>query len=184
MDVSNNNELGDLYIIKDAYGAIGRLIAGIIVLIVGAFLALIFLGAELPFLAIVWCGVVGLIVAMCIQQFRVKNKGYRVDFANDTFSYPGGKAADSVEDIFSSKYWGQLLGLSVQEIRISEIQRVSYSDEPIWDKSSQRYTYNHIITFEGSFGSIRNTFASQGKRDQLFTIMIQKLQMGSPMVIR
>ena len=184
MEVSKNYNSRDLYIIKDASGALGTLILGIFVLIVAAILVLIMIGVGSTIGAFAIGGGLGLFGVALIQKFRVMNQGYRIDFVNDIFTYPGGKAADSVGEILSLKYQLQRFGLTIQQIRISEIQRVSYDNERKWNKNTKRHEYEYKITFEGPFGSITNSFGDEGKRDQLMTIMVQNLQMGDPVVFR
>jgi len=182
--VTKNYNSTDRYVIKDVAGAWGNVFIAIFSLVLGFLFFVFSLAMETPTVAVI-SGVLFLLIAIIqVQKFRINNRGYVIDFGNNQFIYPGGKAADSTGDVLKISWISQLMGLSQGEIRLSDIQRVSYSDDQKWNPDAKRWTTTHLITFEGPFGSITNTFASQGKRDQLMTLMVQNLQMGQPMVMR
>ncbi len=110
--------------------------------------------------------------------FKVQNEGYVIDLQNNLFSYPGGKEANEVLDYVNLDWWLQKCGFKRSQIKLSEITRISTSE------IISEYKNKYIITFEGEFGSIKNSFTTEGKRDQLYALLAQSLNMGDPMVIR
>jgi hypothetical protein len=133
--------------------------------------------------------VFGLIpLGISVVMFKAQNEGYVIDPENDSFTYPGGKAADEITDYIKPSWILQKFGLKREYIQLSSITRISQEDITTqqWNKTLKAYqTINvHNITFEGTFGSIKNSFSSRGKRDQLYALLTQTLRMGDPVVVR
>lgn len=123
-----------------------------------------------------------------VVMFKAQNEGFVIDPENDLFTYPGGKAADDITDYINPTWLLQKLGLKRESIQLSAITGISCEDITTqqWNKTLNAYQTieKHSISFEGTFGSIRNSFSSRGKRDQLYNLLSQTLKMGDPVVIR
>ena len=143
-----------------------------------------FNGSFLGGLAVVlFGGAITYIYYLSLQSFK---DGYIIDIPNDSFTFPGGRAADQVEDYFNKDWILQRLGFQRAEIQLSTITHISREDrrEQKWSKQSQKYiTYNyHEISIEGTFGTITKNL-NKGKRDQLYSMFQQTLNMGQPINI-
>jgi hypothetical protein len=133
--------------------------------------------------------VFGLIpLGISVAMFKAQNTGYVIDPENDSFTYPGGKTADEVTDYINPIWILQKFGIKREYIQLSSITQISQEDKTTreWNKTMNAYqtTNVHIITFEGTFGTIKNSFRSRGKRDQLYALLTQTLKMGDPVVVR
>lgn len=130
----------------------------------------------------------GTITAVLYMMIKAQNLGYIIDLESDTFSYPGGKLAEELSDYIDKTWWLQRLGLKRGEIKLSEISQIEIKDtkQEFYNNSTKMWQTNntYAINFTGSFGFITQTFTSSGKRDQLYSLLAQKLNMGQPIVVR
>ena len=120
------------------------------------------------------------------KTIKVSELGYIIDTENDLYSFPGGKAADSVGDYFSMSWILQRLGLERNKISLSSITHIGGENswERTYNEGLKRYqtTHYYTITIEGTSGTITH-YMSQGKRDQLYSMLQQTLNMGAPVVV-
>jgi len=109
------------------------------------------------------------------RVFFVNTKGYVMDVENDTLTFPGGGiAADSFFSYFNPVYW--LQRFRRHQIPLSAIREV----EAYQDTSSK----TDKLDISGDFGAVSFNFFSKGKRDQLYSAIVQINEMGSPMLRR
>lgn len=133
----------------------------------------------------------GLVIAipLTIAMFfilKAKKSGYEIDIQNDTFSYPGGRAADELSDYIRLEWYLQRLQLKRSSVSLSSITHISGTNihRQKWDEQFKRWKniYEYTISIEGTFGTITN-YLSEGKRDQLYSMLQQTLNMGEPIVV-
>ena len=137
-------------------------------------------------------GIIGVIflgpITYCMWKYIIPTKkgGYIIDVKGDTFTFPGGRAADEVEDYFNIEWILQYIQFKPAVVNLSDITRISWEDERkrTWNKQLRKFveSESHSISIEGTFGTIRN-YMSRGKRDQLYSMLQQTLKMGEPIVI-
>jgi len=123
-------------------------------------------------------------------KFKVESKGYVIDVENNIFEFPGGGiAADSFLSYFNPIFW--LQGFQRHQRPLSEIRQA----EAYQETSKREYTDSQgrrrvrtikldKLDISGDFGAISFYFASKGKRDQLYSAIIQLNEMGSPVLRR
>jgi hypothetical protein len=175
MDAKNSHTNSDLIVIKDPNGQLWTL-AGIIFF--GIFTIWNLTDFEVG--GIIFGGVATYLFYLA---FKAKNEGVVVDFANDKITYPGGKAADDIGDYIKLDYWKQSLGMSRLEVKLSEISSISANSTSVYDPKTKTNHIAHAVGLKGIFGSISIGFGSEGKRDQLYTILRERLNMGTPVVV-
>ena len=75
---------------------------------------------------------------LSLQSFK---DGYIIDIPNDSFTFPGGRAADQVEDYFNKDWILQRLGFQRAEIQLSTITHISWRDrtEQKWSRQFKKY---------------------------------------------
>lgn len=121
------------------------------------------------------------------KVFQVTARGFIVDVEADTLEFPGGGIApESVLSYISPSYWFQWLRrytLAISEIRgvqaYSETKRqVSDNGEEVNSKTT------HYIDINGEFGAIQFSFMTKGKRDELYSLLVQVNKMGKPILNR
>ena len=125
-----------------------------------------------------------LIAYMSLLAFKTENKGFIIDLANDSFTFPGGKVADEVSDYLKLSWWAQRIGLKRSEVKLSQITSISSTDPKVWNKATSKFDVSHLIACTGAFGAITNSFESEDKRDQLYSLLSQTLEAGEAVVIR
>lgn len=175
MDTKNTQTDSGVIVVKDPSGLVLTL-GGIV------FFAIITLWSLFEFnIPSVVFGGIGTYLTYLV--YKTKNEGVILDLNNDSFSYPGGKAADEITDYIKLEFIKQNLGMSRQRIKLSEISSISAESTRTYNTAAKMYQYYHVIQMNGVFGSITIPFGSQSKRDQLYTVLREKLNMGSPVVI-
>lgn len=112
-----------------------------------------------------------------------KREGYVLDMEERIFSFPSGRIADDVENYFSLSWWNQRLGAARDEISIDEISSVEASDRQVYIQNSGWRTFG-ALKIQCSDGSFELEFGAVGKRDQLYALLIENLELGSPVVVR
>ncbi|WP_347865641.1 hypothetical protein [Bilophila wadsworthia] len=119
-------------------------------------------------------------------RFRVNAKGYVVDVEGDTLEFPGGGIeAQSWTTYFNPLHWFQ--GLMRHSVPLSEVREVeAYVDrqQKVDDKGRVSTTTRHILDVNGEFGAISFSFRSKGKRDELYSALVQINDMGTPVLNR
>jgi hypothetical protein len=119
-------------------------------------------------------------------RFIVNAKGYVVDAENDILEFPGGGIeAESWISYFSPMYW--LQGFKRHHIPLSGIRHIETSRETktsVDSKGREHTRKKDILEIDGDFGAVRFNFSSKGKRDQLYSTIVQINQMGDPILRR
>lgn len=119
-------------------------------------------------------------------RFRVNAKGYVIDVEGDTLEFPGGGIeAQSWTTYFNPLHW--LQGLMRHSVPLSEVREVeAYVDkkQKVDDKGRVSTTTRHILDINGEFGAISFSFRSKGKRDELYSALVQINDMGTPVLNR
>ena len=170
--------------VVDASGALGEFIA--YYLGIGMCVVLILATLAGEFGAILVLIFIGPLTYLLKYTTAAKKEGYVIDVENDTFTFPGGRRADELEDYLKIEWWRQRIGLERSQIRLSEITNIAAEDrwETRWNETLKRNTtsYSYEISIQGTFGTITN-YLSKGKRNQLYSMLQQTLNMGNPVVI-
>lgn len=175
MDVKSGNGQQGVIVVKDPEGALKALAV------------VVFFGA-LSLWCLVELAIPGLIVCapltyLAYVVFKTKNDGVTLDVPNNLLSYPGGKAADDISDYLKLDFWKQSIGMTMKQIKLSDISAMSARSTKVYNHEAKCFHYSNTITFNGSFGSITIPFTNKEKRDQLYTVLRETLQMGEPVVI-
>ena len=173
---TKNKLNGNLFVVKDP----GALVIYLMLLIFTSLIS--------AYLIFTFAIIAGVILAglsfIFYKMFQAANIGHVIDIDQDSYSYPGGKSADEITDYIKNEWWIQALGIQRGNINSSQINRVSKQDNKHWNKQTKTHSITYMINIQGSFGSISQSFESPGKRDQLFTLLTQVLNMVDRVVIR
>lgn len=130
--VSSDNSDGDIIQIVDAKAMLTEYIWLGAIAVVGPIAAIYVmfdstffggLGLLLLFAGISYMG------WLSLQSYK---DGYIIDIKNDSFSFPGGRAADEVSDYFDKDWILQRAGFKRAEIKLSSITRISQQDR--WEE--------------------------------------------------
>ena len=180
---SSDNDDGDIIQIVDAKALLTEyIILGCFSVIVPVFALYLMFGSTF------FGGLFALLIGggLCWAGWltiQSSKDGYIIDIKNDSFSFPGGRAADDVSDYFDKDWILQRTGFKRAAIELSTITRISQQDrwEEKWSKQLEKYirTDYHEISIEGTFGTITKNL-NKGKRDQLYSMLQQTLNMGTP----
>lgn len=173
--LTKNRLDGELFVVKDAMGMAMYLVISVVM----GILAVYFL---FSFALIVAC-IFALASYVFYRMVKVGDEGHIIDIKNDIYSYPGGKSADEMSDYISKEWWLQSLGFKRGSIKLSEITRVTKGESTRY-ANNRRYTCDYSISIQGTFGNITQTFSDGGKRDQLYSIFAQVLNLGNPVIVR
>ena len=110
--------------------------------------------------------------------------GVVLDLHNDTLEFPGGGiAANEFIDYIRPEYLIQVF--KRHQIPISEIREISRHNKVTKRRSDSgkvSTSVTPIITLNGSFGAVDIKFASEGKRDELYSALREINDMGIPIV--
>lgn len=122
--------------------------------------------------------VCGAVAVVFVLAARASWEGIVVDETAGTVELPGGGiSANSVLEMLGPAYWLQIvrrLKLPLQQI--NHIRRMTTTAK---QKGGQRMKH-HYVSVQGSFGSVRVHFFSEGKRDQAFALLREVCHAGSP----
>lgn len=131
------------------------------------------------------CGLL-VVCVLAILIFRVNAKGHVIDVENDRLEFSGGGIeADSWTSYFDPSFLLQIF--SRHEVPLSEIRHINaYRDRKSWvdDKGKSHTKTRHIVEINGDFGAVSFPFWSKGKRDQLYSAIVQINEMGDPILKR
>jgi len=123
---------------------------------------------------------------LLFKVFQVTAKGFVVDVNADTLEYPGGGiAAESVLSYLLPSYWLQHFRrytLAISEIR--EVEVYSETKHRVSDSGKVSSSTTHYLDINGEFGAIQFSFMTKGKRDELYSLLVQMNQMGNPILNR
>jgi hypothetical protein len=129
---------------------------------------------------------VGLIGVALFLAFRVNAKGYIADVEADTLEYPGGGiAADSILSYLSPNFLLQFF--KRYTLNISDIRHVDVYSETkrrVSDSGKVSSKTTHYLDVNGEFGAISFSFVTKGKRDELYSLLVQLNEMGNPILNR
>ncbi|MDL2210293.1 hypothetical protein LJC26_05770 [Desulfovibrio sp. OttesenSCG-928-O18] len=130
------------------------------------------------------------ISVMLFWLFWVNKGGYVIDVENDVLVFPGGGVeAESWLSYFNPMYW--LQGFRRHSVPLSEIREIdayrdtrtnTYTDSK--GKTHRKTTKTDVLEINGDFGAVRFSFMSKGKRDQLYSAIVQINEMGDPILKR
>lgn len=177
---NNNSKLSGSYKIVDAGKAFVILI--VTIFIFGISCNGIFKSSDDLLL-----GIAGIIVSLFVFKiFLVTAKGFKINIENDTLEYPGGGiAADSIFSYITPSYLLQHFkrySLKISEIR--EVEKYSQTKTNVSDSGKITSTTTHYLDINGEFGAIQFSFMTKGKRDELYSLLVQLNDMGSPILNR
>jgi len=124
---------------------------------------------------------------MAFLMLKANVNRFVIDMKKDTLEYPGGGiAAPSFFSYFSPAFWFQ--GFKRYTLTISDIQSIKQYDETKARVSKEDYkvrtTTTYLLNMNGKFGAIPFRFSTEGKRDELYTLIAQMNEMGSPILNR
>ena len=116
--------------------------------------------------------------------YEANKQGIIIDLNNDVLEFPGGGiAANDISDYFKSKFLLQLFKRS--SVNISSIREISRDNKVTTrrDKDGKLHvSTSYIFSFNGDFGAVDLRFFSEGKRDELYSILREINEMGIPVV--
>lgn len=189
MSLESNKKRAGFHRIQDAAGVIGYILKFFLALFLFALSALFYFidqfDEDMQRTATGWFSATMLLLALLfIFQFKANKAGYVIDVDADLFEFPGRKVMNDAAEFFSLSFWKQAIGVSRERIKLSEITSIEKVDERIWNKKSGEYTTVCTMNINGEFGSIQTSFGSDGKRDQLYSLLATILGMGEPVVMR
>jgi hypothetical protein len=183
--VKNNNK--DYIQVIDAKSLLGSYIfQGIIVVFIIFTTIYAFTSVE-GFLSAIMINI-PLIMVFKLRSLTIKTQkdGYIIDVKEDKYSFPGGKAADDISDYFNWNFIKQNAGWARSEIPLSSITQINTEDfyEQKYDRQRQKWVeyYTYTLSVDGIDGTITH-YMTKAKRNQLYSMLQQTLNMGSPMII-
>lgn len=116
----------------------------------------------------------------CALRTKVIFKGFEIDVENDELRFPGGGI--SFNDITETfKNLNQFF--KRHTLPLSEIQSINTKVDYRFN-SNGKGIKNYYVILNGSFGSIKVKLYSEGKMEQLFTVLVQVNDMGTPIIKR
>lgn len=116
-----------------------------------------------------------------VLRLRAVWNGVEIDYDNRTLSVPGGGiSANSPADYFKPAYIFQYF--LRKTIGLDDIR--SMQDSMTWkqNKDTGSMTYKYLLTITGKFGGIVLKYSDENKRDELYTLIREANQMGTPFV--
>ena len=122
--------------------------------------------------------IAAVLIPITIIQIYVLWGGFIIDPSRNTFSIPSGMEANSFLTYLNPFWWLHRWGLKRRKVALDEITQVSTELNVKQRMFSRKDVYN--VKVEGPFGAIACEFVSKGKRDQLYSMFQQILQMGVP----
>jgi hypothetical protein len=202
--LNQNSEASGHYKIVDAPKVVGLLILSLIFIgggIIGAIAGLVGIveilagKAHAGNLPEVIGGVIAVTIVTALafllgfflfKAFQVTSKGFVVDVAADTLEFPGGGiAADSASSYLSSGYWLQYINRYTLVIsKIRQVHPYSQTETSVSDSGKVSSDTTHYLDINGAFGAIQFSFVTKGKRDELYSLLVQMNQMGKPILNR
>ncbi|MDR0665080.1 MAG: hypothetical protein LBF86_06130 [Helicobacteraceae bacterium] len=118
--------------------------------------------------------------AFSVLIARARLSGVILYLRDDILEFPGGGiAANNILDYFRPSFLLQAFKRS--RVRISEIRDITRYDK-IYKSANKNTVY--YIKFNGNFGAANINFITEGKRDELYSILTEINGMGTPIVIR
>ncbi len=116
------------------------------------------------------------------KRAQTQKLGYTIDTVNNLLITPGGKKAKSLRDEFSIQHTIKSFGIGQTSTPLDSIQSIKWEDNKEWRKGllSDKYDWHYDYTLQviSTEGSLWFSFGSQIKRDELYTVMSQILNMG------
>ena len=119
-----------------------------------------------------------LFIPIFIIKIYVLWGGFIIDPSGNSFSISSGMEANSFLTYLNPFWWFHRWGLLRRKIALNEITQIS-TDAKIKQRTFSR-PVEYDLKVEGLFGAITCEFVSKGKRDQLYSMFQQILQMGVP----
>jgi len=116
-----------------------------------------------------------------ILRLRAIWNGVEIDYDRRILSLPGGGISansplDYLNPIFLMQYFLR------KSINLDEIRSISDSIATKIDKNTGSIEYKYLITITGKFGGITLTYSDENKRDELYALIREANQMGTPFV--
>ena len=132
-----------------------------------------------------------IITLFILKKFQIHSHGFIIDVKNDRLEFPGGGVeANSTSGLFNLARF-----FRINSVPVSQIQQISTHTEK--DKEIEGTLSGtlppiirdilcpkHLLLANGEFGTLKLNFFSKGKRDLLYTTIIQINEMGTPVVHR
>lgn len=110
--------------------------------------------------------------------------GIVLDLKNDILEFPGGGvAANDITDYIKPDFLMQIF--KRHQVPISAIREITSYEEHTRKRDKDGRvtdTFTPYIKFNGDFGAVSIRFASEGKRDELYSILREVNEMGIPVV--
>lgn len=194
LNLNKNTAVSGTYKIIDALSFIKGLFGAVVMMVISVYFIHHFyydgVFAKHPsYVVITGLILVGLFFALWIFILIgvvVAAKGFVVNVEADTLEYPGGgRIASSVLSYFSPDYW--LQSIRRYTLKISEIRHThAYNETKRHVNNNGKTVKNtfYLLDIDGDFGAISFSFATKGKRDELYSLLVQINKMGSPILNR
>jgi len=132
-----------------------------------------------------------IITFFLLAKFMIHRKGFVIDGEKDTLEFPGGGLeANDVSGVFNiARFFRR------NSVTLSQIEQIGI--HTITDRELEGSFANtlppivrdmlcpkHLLLANGNFGTLKLNFYSKGKRDLLYTAIVQINEMGTPVVHR
>ena len=166
--INKNTEIEhSLYKIGDPKRALSRLFIAVF------FVALAVISLMGSY-GLLWVIFFLLVAALYFLKYQQIKEGYLIDLSERTFSFPASYAsANSISELFSPEYISRVLGLKRITVPVSDIREIS-----------SYYSGHYYVRINGNFGAYQLCFKDKGKRDELYSLIVQINNMGTPVVNR
>lgn len=166
--INKNTEVEQsLYKIGDPKRALSRLF-------IAVFFAALALISLMGSYGLLWVILFLLFAALYFLKYQQIKEGYLINLAERTFSFPASYAsANSISELFSPEYISRVLGLKRITVPVSDIREIS-----------SYYSGHYYVRINGNFGAYQLCFKDKGKRDELYSLIVQINNMGTPVVNR
>lgn len=148
------------------------------VIVVANILVLVFVLFNIPEHFVMFLLISIPVFLFYIFSIKAQWHGVIVDITNNKLTYPGGAiSANEFSQYFSKNFL--LQKFKRFEVNISDIKNIK--SEQVEKLCLNKYYYP-AVSIVGSFGSASIIFNEEGKRDQLFAILREANNMGSPVI--
>ena len=174
----------EMYKVRDPSGILLTLILAIVLAVI-AFAVNCLLLEEPGMDTFIYALISDLLLLIVVWRLKTIWNGIEVDAENRRLSFQGGGiAANDFADYFKPDYLLQYFKRF--DFDIDEISQIQANDitTQYWNKQAAEYQTKttYTIQFVGQFGAATVKFISSGKRDQIYNIVRQLNQMGTPYV--
>lgn len=132
-----------------------------------------------------------IITLFIVRKFQIHSHGFIIDVENDRLEFPGGGLeANDPSGLFNLARFFRINSVPISQIQQVSVHRITELEvensmmnvlPPIF---RDMLCPKHLFLANGEFGTLKLNFFSKGKRDLLYTSIVQVNEMGIPVVHR